>query len=46
MLIGSTDDDEADEALDALSEEEPVVEESVIVGLTDSDLDALLGEDF
>lgn len=46
MLIGSTDDDEADEALEALSEEEPVVEESVIVGLTDSDLDALLGEDF
>ena len=42
MLIGNQTDEEADSALDALSNEE----EPKLVGLTEIDLDDLLGEDF
>ena len=42
MLIGNQTDEEADSALDALSSEE----EPKLVGLTEVDLDDLLGEDF
>jgi len=48
MLIGNQTDDDADQALEAMSngKSNGKGEEPVFVGLTDDDLDALLGEDF
>lgn len=45
MLAGDQTDNDADDALEALSEEEPK-EEPTLMGLSDDHLDALLGEDF
>ena len=46
MLIGSQNDDDADAALEALAEKTDTPPNGKIHGLSDCDLDDLLGEDF